>query len=224
MPRWARTRSAAATSPGGQDVGGLQPEPVAAQPVVQEVQVPVLDEERVPTGPPAVGQQHTLRPAVGDDDVGGDAPRPVVGLRGGGERHRRPAGVEHELLTRAGDGRLLDGQPVEHVTVEGQDLVLLGLGPPPVDELGELVGVLGGHVAGLGPVLGEVVELPPVSLEGGQAVGGDRGAEPQAPLGGLGEARAGPRADRAPPVVVDRAVAHHLEVLGVVVARRMRRR
>ena len=63
---------------------------------------------------------------------------------------------------------------------------------------------------------GEVVQLPVVRLDVGEHRPVDRAAVVATLLGRLGEARTGPRADRAPSVVVDRAVTEHLVVLGVV--------
>ena len=70
-----------------------------------------------------------------------------------------------------------------------------------------------GHVVVLGEVLGHVVQLPAFGVEAGELLGGDRFAEA---LAGLGERRARPRAHRTPAVLVDRPVAEHLEVLGVM--------
>ena len=69
-----------------------------------------------------------------------------------------------------------------------------------------------------GEVLRHVVELPAGGVQLRQLLGGDRLPEAHARLG---ERRAGPGADGPPAVVVDRPVAQHLEVLGVVVALRV---
>ncbi len=92
-------------------------------------------------------------------------------------------------------GRVL-GEPgaeqLDHAVVEGQHAVGLGLLPPPLDERGQPLGLLGGQVVALGGVVGEVVELPDVVVErGALLVAGDR----------------------LPAVDVHAPVAHHLEVL-----------
>ena len=68
----------------------------------------------------------------------------------------------------------------------------LGLGPPALDQLGQLLGVLGGEVVALGTIGGEVVELPRVVVERRARLVAGHGL---------------------PAVDVHRPVAHHLEVL-----------
>ena len=97
---------------------------------------------------------------------------------------------------------------LEHPVVEREHVVAPCLLPPQRDQLGDLLGELGGAVARLRDVLGHVVELPDVVVPG--RVG------PQAVVVD--------RADRVvrhrlPPVVVDGTRAEHLEVLGEVPAR-----
>ena len=59
-------------------------------------------------------------------------------------------------------GVLALGDPV----VEREHVVLLGLALEDLLQLAQLLGVLGGQVAGLAPVVGVVVELPDVLVEG----------------------------------------------------------
>ena len=79
-------------------------------------------------------------------------------------------------------------------------MVLLGLALEHLLQLAQPVGVLVGEVAGLAPVVGVVVELPDVLVEGAlrrvHHLPGD-------PVPG----------HRCPALVVDAAVADHLEVL-----------
>ena len=81
------------------------------------------------------------------------------------------------------------------------------------DQLDQLVAMLGGDIVVLGEVLGHVVELPARRIQLDERLGRDRLSErpPRLDKGG-----AGPRADRPPAVVIDRAVAEHLEVLRVL--------
>ena len=79
--------------------------------------------------------------------------------------------------------------------------------------------MVGGEVMVLGGVLIDAVELPAGRVELGQLRRRNRVAEAGA---GLGERGTGPGADRPPAIFVDRSVAEHLEVLGVVAARRCR--
>lgn len=73
--------------------------------------------------------------------------------------------------------------------------------------------MLGSKVVVLGRIVGDVVKLPVVGVEVGQCLSRDRRAER---LAGLGEPGTRPRADRPPPVMVDRPVPERLEVLGTV--------
>ena len=83
----------------------------------------------------------------------------------------------------------------------GKTLYLRGLDQEEPLQVVQPVGVLGGHVAGLGPVVGGV-ELPDVVVERGQLLAG-------LPRGGVA-------GHRGPALVVDAAVDEHLEVLGLV--------
>ncbi len=203
-------------------LAGMQPEPVPAQVVIKEVKSLILDEECVSACVAALGQQHPLCPALRDHHLGRDAPGPVIGLGRRSKGNRRPAGVKDNLIPRTGDGRAFHVEPLQGAAVDGQHLVLARLCPPAADHLDQLVALLAGQVVALGVVLVQVVQLPVVGLDIQQHLVVDGSSEPAALLGGLGETRARPGADRPPAVVVDGAVAEHLEVLGVVVAGRRR--
>ena len=96
--------------------------------------------------------------------------------------------------------------------VEREHVVLGGLDEPEPLQLGQPLGLLLGQVAGLAVVAaGAVVELPHVVVEG-RHVAADH--DPRRLVLG----------DGAPALVVDAAVAEHLEVLEVVALRRRRRR
>ena len=93
--------------------------------------------------------------------------------------------------------------------VERQHVVLHRLDEPQPLELGQPLGLLGGEVARLAEVAGgAVVELPDVVVEGPHVRVDD---QPRRLVLG----------DRAPALVVDAAVAEHLEVLEVVALRRV---
>ena len=175
---------------------------------------------------PALRDQHAFGAAVWDDRVGGDAPRPVVDLGRGRERNRRAARVEDDSAPwcRAIVGRSAFDRSTR-LAVDGQDVVLAGLGPPSAD-----------HVRSACRDAWRRGRGSPSSPR-------RRGTAPSrwsrcrsstslvigaAELAALSPASAklgpGQRADGAPAVVVDRAVAEHLVVLGVVLAGRVRHR
>jgi hypothetical protein len=105
--------------------------------------------------------------------------------------------VAPDQLGPAGQGGV---EPLHPPVVEGEDVVLAGFQQEQPLQLVELVGLGGGQVAGLGPVA-RAVQLPDIVVEGGQLGHHDPGG-----------AVAG---DRRPALVVDAAVAEHLEVLGL---------
>ncbi len=200
----------------------MQPELVPADEIVQEVESLIFDEEDVATGAASLGQQHPLRTARWDHHIGCDAPRPVVELGCGGEGYRRPAGVKNNLVPRLGDGRAFHSEAAADIAVDGENVVLTCFCPPAADHFDQLVTLLGGQVVAFGVVLVHVVQLPVVRLDVHQHLIGDGGAKLAAFLGSFGEARARPRADRPPAIVVDRAVAEHLKVLGMMIGGRSR--
>ena len=185
------------------------------------VQPTVLHEQDVAAVTAAVRHDDALGPPVGDRDVGGDAVGPVVRLRPGAEVHRCGVRVPDLHVAVRGEHRSWCQQAARAGGRQREHPVGLGLGVPPLDHLGELVGVVGGEVAGLGRVVGQVVQLPPGRVEVDEFVGGQRGAEPTVLHRRLDEARAGPRTVRLPPVVVDRSASEHLEVLRGVIGRRV---
>ena len=138
---------------------------------------------------------------------------PVENPGCGEERHRLRARGVRVAVARDGHQRFLHRHARHPAAVDGHDVVLARLHVPGRDHGDELVPVLGRHVAVLGEVLVDVVELPALGVEFRELLGRDRLPEAHARLGERG---ARPRADRPPAVVVDGAVAEHLEVLGVV--------
>ncbi len=92
----------------------MHPELVVAEPVIQEVEALILDEEGVTAGAAALGQQHPLCTALRDHHIGRDAPGPVVQLGCGGEGDRRPTGVEDVLVPRLGNRRAFHGEAGAH--------------------------------------------------------------------------------------------------------------
>ena len=94
-----------------------------------------------------------------------------------------------------------DPQP----TADRVDAVARRLDRERLLHLCEFVGHLGGEVVGLRPVLGEVVEAPLVVVGGPLLDAGRLARDPRQPRAGGGG---------HPAVVVDRAAAHDLEVLG----------
>ena len=114
-------------------------------------------------------------------------------------------GVAADQLRAPGD---VGVDPLESAVVERDDVVLDRLDQPKPLQLSQFLRVVGGQIVGLGPVVG-AVEFPDVVVERRRRVGLPR----RAVLG-----------HRRPALVVDAAVAHHLEVLDVVRLRCLRRR
>ena len=86
--------------------------------VVDVVEMPVLDVQRVAAGGAALAQQDSLDAAVGDFDVGGDAVGAVEHPWRGVERDRLGIGPVGELVAWFGDGRLLGDDPGKAAAVE----------------------------------------------------------------------------------------------------------
>ena len=128
---------------------------------------PSVHEERVADVVAAAGVEHALDAAVGHVDLGGD--RPVAAAE---RRRRRRRDVRHRREVdvvpprrAAMPGR---GEPPNSSMVRsssGSTPCWPGLGPPRVDQLPQLLGVLGGEVVALGEVLVEVVQAPLVVVE-----------------------------------------------------------
>jgi hypothetical protein len=201
--------------PGLEGRVGVDAEHLPAEIVVDVVQLLVLDEERVAAGRGPLAEQHSLGAVRWDLGAGRDAVRTVEHTRGGEERHRLRPREQHVLIAGRCRQGLLHRSSEQAAAVDRHHVVLSGLDVPAADHLDQLLAILGSHVTGLGEVLGDVIELPAIGVELGQRRGRDRLAKP---LTRLLERRTGPRADRPPAVVVDRAVAKHLEVLRVPVA------
>ena len=169
---------------------------VVAEAVVVEDQPAVLDEEADSGVFGSRGVEDTTG-TLGPVDDGSHVPTPPPERRGhlaGQWRHGREVGVAPtgrmgRAVAVAGEEQL-DG-PV----VEGQHPVLLGFRPPQLDHLGHLLGHLRSQVVAFGSVLGQVVQLPVIVLEGYAGLVAGHGL---------------------PPVGVDGPVAHHLVVLDVL--------
>ena len=99
-------------------------------------------------------------------DVRGDRERDVTQVRHG---FGRDVHVVVVLETRAVGDRVgrPHQEPLEQTIVEGQDVVLAGLVPPLLDELGDDLGVLAGKIVTLADVVIEVLQLPLVIGEAG---------------------------------------------------------
>ncbi|CAB4713163.1 unannotated protein [freshwater metagenome] len=170
--------------------------------VVVGVNRAALEEEERPAAElTALGDQDAVGLLVRRVEPGGDPPGRVldVGRRVLGQPSTR-ARVEGQRARRQLATAELGDQPLQEAVVERQDVVLLRLGEEERLQLGQPLGVIGGDVAGLGPVRRGVVELPAVLVERRQLdlTDGPR----RAVLG-----------DGGPAFVVDPAVAVHLEVL-----------
>src|SRR5471030_2075525 len=72
---------------------------------------------------------------------------------------------------------------------------------------------------GLGRVVGEIVELPALGVDFAELLLGERKLA-EAKLG-LRKGRTRERAHGAPAIAIDRAMREHLEILGVMIARRL---
>ena len=119
-------------------------------------------------------------------------------------------------LAILGQLRALVGEAQRAAAVEREDVVFAGLHVPERDHLDQLRAVRGGEIGRLGRVLGEVVKLPVLGVEFAQHVLGQGHHAEERPA--LLERGSGHRANRAPAVVIDRAVCEHLEILRLVPA------
>ena len=143
----------------------MQPELIAAEPVVQEVEFLILDEEGIPTRAPTLRQQDTLCTSLGDHDIGRDAPGPVVKLGGCGKWDRRPARIKDVLVPWLGDGWAFHGKAAADVAIDRQHLVLARFRPPAPDHFDYLVTMFSSQVMAFGVVLIDVVQLPIMGLD-----------------------------------------------------------
>ena len=192
---------------------GLGRELPDAEQVVDEARRAVLGVERPAPEAPALGDDRAVGRAIGHDDLRGDGERLVLDAEDAGLRQATHAAEQHlrvaaDELGPAGD---VGVEPLGGPVVEREHVVLRRLHQPEPLELVEPVGHLLREVVGLRPVLRPVVELPDVVVERRHV----RAAHhPRGPVLGY----------RAPALVVDAAVAEHLEVLQVVALRARRAR
>ena len=171
-----------------------------------EAELALAQEQAVAAEASAIGDDHAFRAAFGDRDLGGDRVRLVQDARraavGDADRFARIG----EDLASAREVRARRVPAQERRVVERQHVELLRLGVEEVLHLLQLVRHLRGQVVVLGGIhrlqIADVVEFPVVP---GDHVGRRLGA--QFPR----QRRRGRRRD--PAVVVDGAVAEHLEVL-----------
>ena len=132
------------------------------------------------------------------------------------QRHHLGTGVIDVALAVGGDLRPLHREALSAAAVDRQHVVLAGLHIPHADHGDQAVALIGGEVVGFGEILLEVVELPAVGIELDQLVVADRISEATARFH---KRAAGPGAHGSPAIVIERAVAKHLEVLGEMAVR-----
>ena len=193
---------------GREDLRALPLDALEVDQVPQEHRLALEQVEAVARETPARGQDHPLSAVLGHLDVGGNGVRGVqqegrVALR---QSHHRPC--IDELRATGGDVRARGDDPRRHRGIQREDLVLLGFLDELLAQLRHLLRMLCGDVVGLAEILGQVVELEHLVVQRirvrrseslpGCAV--DLGAE-------------------QPAIVIQRPLAHHLEVLGLVARR-----
>ena len=194
------------------DLGvGRDVQQLPGHPVVRVVQPAILDVEREAARGGALREQHALGARLGDLDVGGDAVRAVEHPRAGEERHRLRARVVDEPVARRGDQRLLAGHAARRRCRRRASRRTCR--PPRTRSRSARSAGRGARRRGRGSRPGprRRGRAPSPWRRARASVSAEIGS-PNA-LAGLGERRARPRAHRPPAVVVDRPVAHHLEVL-----------
>ena len=175
--------------------------------VVMENRLAVLEHQRVAAGQSALRHQHALFVALWEDHIGGDAERLVLDVRRRAFRDARHGSVVGELGASAREAGT-DGtvHPLDTAVVQRQHVVLGRLGIEQQLEFVKLVGILVRKVDGLAEVIRDVVELPLVAVDH---------IDPDE----LGLVLPGPAVGRRgaghPAVVIDGAVAEHLEILRV---------
>ena len=126
---------------------------------------------------------------VGDGEVGGDGVGLVLDvdhavLRQPAHAAEQHLGVALDELGAAGE---VGVEPLELAVVQREDVVLAGLDQEQPLQVAQPVGMLGGHVVGLGPVVGGV-QLPDVVVERRQLLAatptGWSGGSPRSSPGG----------------------------------------
>ena len=177
--------------------------------VVDELGLAVLGVDGPAAEAAALGDDHTLGAAVGDVHLGGDRERLVLDADHAVLRQSSHAG-EEQLRVAADQGRSArpssgSSRSAPRSSI-GSTLYLVASISQSRCSLASMLGMLGGEVVGLAVVGAAVVELPDVVVER-REVAADHHPR-RAVLG-----------DRAPALVVDAAVAEHLEVLQVVALR-----
>ena len=177
-----------------------------------EAELALAQEQAVAAEAPALGDDHAFRAAVGNLDLGGDRVGLVENVRRAAGRHAGQFARIGEDLPPRRQARARRVPARERGVVERQHVVLLRLGIEQFLHLLELVRHLGGQVVVLGRILLDVIKFP--------FVAGDhirRRLRAQFP--GKGRRRRG----RHPAVVIDGAIAEHLEILRGVAGRGVRR-
>ena len=176
--------------------------------IPQEHRLALEQVEAVAGKAPARGQDHALGATFGDRDVRRDGVGAVeqegrITLR---ESHHRP-GVD-VLRTAGSDIRARRDDPRGHRGIQREDLVFLRFRDELLSQLRHLLRMLGGDVVGLAEIPGQVVELEHLVVERIRVR--------------LSESLPGCAVDlgaQQPAVVVQRPLAHHLEILGFVARR-----
>ena len=138
--------------------------------IVHVLQFAVLDIQAVAAVGAAERDQRTLRAALRDLHLGGDAVRTVEQPRASVERHGLGAWVEGVAGAVGGDLRALFGKALRAAPVDRHHIVLAGLHIPHADHLDQLGAIFGRHVVVFGEILLHVVQLPAVGVQLGQRV------------------------------------------------------
>ena len=209
-PRPSYLKSNSSVCLPGASVRAFPLHPLQVDQVPQEHRLALEQVEAVAGEAPARGQDHALGAALRHLDVGGDGV-------GGVQQQRRVAlrQADHrprvdELRAPGGDVRARRDDARRHRGVQREDLVLLRFRDEHLPHLLHLLRVLRGDVVGLAEVLVQVVELEHLVV---QRIGVGR-------TEGLPR-RAVDLGAQEPAVVIERPLAHHLEVLRLVARRRL---
>src|SRR5262249_27146321 len=125
--------------------------------------------------------------------------------------HALSVGIINVLLAIDRDLRPFLGEALHTSAVDWHYLVLAGLDVPHADHRDQPVALGFGKIVGFRKILLQLVKLPALRIELDKLVVIDWRPKRQARLG---ERSAGPRTHGPPSVVVKRAMAKHLEVLG----------
>ena len=176
-----------------------------ATPVVAVLELAVLGVQAPAADVRALGDDHALGALLRHHDLGGDGVRLVLEVQHAVLRQASHA-AEEQLGLALDQHRPAGGVRVhllDHPVVERQHLVARRLDQPEALQLVELLRHLLGQILRLAPVLGRVVEFPDVVVERDSLLADQH------------PGRAVLR-HRGPALVVDAAVAEHLEVLRLV--------